>query len=181
MTLKGRRVAIVIAEGFHDHEFWYPYYRFREEGAEVAVAGPQVGVILGEGRNGKDGLPAEVEQTVESLSAADLAVLYLPGGIYGPLNLRAHEPTLELVRSVAGRDGIVAAICHGAWILVSAGVIEGRKVSCPRDMADDVNNAGGLWVEDSCVRDGNLITARYFGFLPEHFREILPAAAGDNT
>jgi protease I len=177
MTLEGHRVGIVIAEGFHDHEFWYPYYRFREAGAEVLVAGPEVGVILGEGRHGRDGLPAEIKQTVESLDAASLSVLYLPGGIWGPMRLRAHEPTLELVRKVAERGAIVAAICHAPWILVSAGVVRGRRISCPRDMADDVNNAGGIWVDEPCVRDGNVITARYFGFLPEHFREILPVAA----
>ena len=175
--LKDRRVGIVIAEGFHDHEFWYPYYRFKEAGAEVVVAGPQVGVILGEGRNGRDGLPAEVQQTVESLNGDELTVLYLPGGIFGPLCLRAHEPTLALVRKVVAGGGIVAAICHAPWILVSAGVVRGKRVSCPRDMADDVTNAGGIWVDEACVRDGNIITARYFGFLPEHFREILPAAA----
>jgi len=175
MRLKGRTVALVIAHGYHEHEFWFPYYRFKEEGAEVVVAGPKVGTVHGEGRHGKDGLPAQVTHTVEQVAKMPLDVLYLPGGIYGPLELRAHKPTLGLVRDAMAKNIIVAAICHAQWILVSAGVVEGRRLTCPGDMADDVRNAGGIFVEEKCVRDGNLITAVYFGYLPEQFRELLPA------
>ena len=73
------------------------------------------------------------------------------------------------------RNTLVAAICHGQWILVSAGVLEGRRLTCPGDMADDVKNAGGIFLEDKCVRDGNLITAVYFGYLPEQFQILIPA------
>ena len=104
-----------------------------------------------------------------------LDALYLPGGIYGPLRLRAHTPTLELVRRAMSEDIMVAAICHAQWILVSAGVLKGRRLTCPGDMAVDVTNAGGIFVDAPCVRDENLITAVYFGYLPEQFRVLLPA------
>jgi protease I len=175
MTLAGRRVAIVIAEGYHEHEFWFPYYRFREAGADVVVAGPRQGVVLGEGRHGKDGLRAEITHTVEQVAAMDLDAVYLPGGIYGPLALRAHPHTLDLVRRAMAEDVVVAAICHAQWILVSAGVVEGRRLTCPPDMADDVRNAGGIYVGEKCVRDGNLVTAVYFAYLPEQFRVLIPA------
>ena len=178
MKLKGRRIAIIIADGYHEHEFWFPYYRFREEGAEVIVAGPELGIVYGEGRHGKDGLPAKVTHSVEQVADMNLDVLYLPGGIFSPLALRAHRPTLDLVRSAMENEIIVAAICHGQWILVSAGVIKGRRLTCPPDMADDVKNAGGIYIEEKCVRDKNLITAVYFAYLPEQFQVLMPAIMG---
>ena len=175
MQLENRRIAILIADGYHDHEFWFPYYRFREEGAEVIVAGPSTGTVYGEGRHGKDGLPAEVTHTVDQIDPTAIDVLYLPGGIFSPLTLRAHEPTLYLVREAMDAGVIVAAICHAQWILVSADVVGGRRLTCPPDMAVDVRNAGGTYVEERCVRDGNLITAVYFAYLPEQFRVLIPA------
>ena len=175
LPLAGRRVAILIATGYHDHEFWFPYYRFREEGAEVVVAGPQLGRVLGEGRHGSDGLPAHITSTALQIAHEKFDCIYLPGGMIGPMNLRAHGPVLELVRRAMEDGTIVAAICHGPWILVSAGVVKGRKISCPEDMAADVINAGGIHTVEPAVRDGNLITAYSFRFLPEHFRLIMPA------
>jgi len=139
------------------------------------VAGPNVRTVYGEGRHGKDGLPAEVAHTVEDAAVWKPDVLYLPGGIFAPLELRAHRPTLDLVRESVECGRIVAAICHAQWILVSAGVVAGRRITCPRDMSDDVRNAGGVFVDEPCVRDGNIITAVYFGYLPEQFRVLMPA------
>jgi protease I len=173
--LSGRRVAILIAEGYHEHEFWFPYYRFLEEGAEVTVAGPKVGQVFGEGRGGRNGLPAEVSRTVEQILPQDFDAVYLPGGIYGPLALRAHEPALQLVRKATEGNRIVAAICHAMWILVSADVVKGRKLTGPPDMAVDITNAGGDYQKARAVRHGNLVTAVYFGYLPEQFRLLLPA------
>jgi protease I len=175
MRLKGRKICIIIANGYHEHEFWFPYYRFKEEGAEIIVAGPKTGVVHGEGRHGKDGLPAEVNYSVERIMDMEFDVLYFPGGIWAPLELRAHRPTLDLVRRAVADDVIVATICHAAWILVSADVVRGRRIACPSDMAVDVRNAGGIYVEKPCVRDGNLITAVYYGYLPEQFRALIPA------
>jgi protease I len=175
MRLAGKTVVIPISDGYHEHEFWFPYYRFQEEGATVIPAAPSPGVVFGEGRHGKDGLPARITHTIEKVAALDIDLLYLPGGIWSPLALRAHPPMLELVRSTMERGHLVAAICHAQWILVSAGVVGGRRLTCPPDMADDVRNAGGIYVEEKCVRDGNLITAVYFAYLPEQFRVLLPA------
>lgn len=177
--LNNRRIALVIAEGYHEHEFWFPYYRFLEEGAEVVVAGPEVGSVRGEGPAGRNGLPAEVTHTVEQIDVAELDAVYLPGGIFGPLSLRAHEPTLKLVRDAMQRGIVVAAICHAQWVLVSADVVRGRKLTGPPDMAVDITNAGGDYQKARAVRDGNLITAVYFGYLPHQFRLLMPALAED--
>jgi protease I len=173
--LKGCRIAIIIATGYHDHEFWFPYYRFKEAGAEVVVAGPEKGIVYGEGRNGKDGLPATVTHTVEEIRDQTFDLIYLPGGIWAPLKLRQHKPTQELIRSAMEKDLLVAAICHASWVLVSADVVKGRKIACPEDMSVDVKNAGGKYVSDKCVEDGNLITAVYYAYLPEQFRTLMPA------
>ena len=175
MDLDGYRIALLAATGVHDHEFWYPFYRFREAGAEVVVAGPRTGTILGEGRHGSDGLPIRVERTVEEIAGTPFDLVYLPGGLYHPLALRNHEPALDLVRRTIEDGGLVAAICHAPWILISAGVVEGRRIACPRDMADDVTNAGGIFVDEPAVQDGPLLTSVFFGYLPEHFRLIVPA------
>jgi protease I len=175
MKLQGCRVAIIIAEGYHEHEFWYPYYRFLEEGADVIVAGPEKGTVHGEGRHGKDGLPATITHAVSDIAAESFDMIYLPGGLWSPMRLRVHQPTLDLVRKSIEQDVLVAAICHAPWILVSADVVRGRKIACPSDMAIDVTNAGGIFVKQPAVRDGNLITAIYFGCLPDHFRLVIPA------
>jgi protease I len=187
LRLAGKTVLMLVAEGVHDHEFWYPYYRFREEGARVVVAGPAKGTVLGEGRLGMDGLPVEITHTIDEVAGMAMDCLYLPGGMYGPLTLRAHKGALEIVRRAMASNTIVAAICHAQWLLVSAGVLKGRRLTCPEDMSVDVINAGGTYVPcpeglpdnvenpGRAVRDGNLITAVYFGYLPEHFRLLIPA------
>ncbi len=174
LPLKGCRVAIILAAGYHDHEFCFPYYRFQEAGAEVIVAGLEKGVVLGEGRNGKDGLPATITHTLDDLKNERLDLVYLPGGIWAPLKLRNNEQVCALVRKALADDVVVAAICHASWVLVSADVVKGKKIACPPDMAVDVKNAGAVFVKDKCVQDGNLITAVYFAYLPEQFRVLMP-------
>lgn len=177
-SLTGKRILIVIAEGYHEHEFWFPYYRFLEAGAEVVTAGPKPGPVVGEGRHGKDGLLAEVDCSVEDAAGRPFDCVFLPGGIYGPLTLRNHRPTLKLVKEAMDRRVIVGAICHAQWILVSAGVVAGRSLTCPPDMADDVRNAGGVYLKEKCVVDGNLVTAVYFAYLPAMFQALIPLLAG---
>ena len=175
LPLANRRIAILIATGYHEHEFWFPYYRFREEGAEVVVAGSAVGRVWGEGRHGTDGLPADVTTSIAQIADEKFDCIYLTGGILGPLELRSHRPALDFVRRAMEQQTLVAAICHGSWILASAGVVKGRRIACPEDMADDVINAGATYATEKAVRDGNLITAYSFRFLPDHFRLLMPA------
>ncbi len=178
MDLTGKRIAIAIATGFHEHELLYPYYRFKEAGAQVLVAGPEAGATLyGEGRHGMDGLPFSATMAIGDLKAEDLDALHLPGGIYGPMELRIHQPTLRLVQELVRGEKIVGAICHAPWVLISAGVVKGRRIACPDDMADDAINAGATYVPEGAVRDGFLVTGVYFGCLPEYMREFLAAVA----
>ena len=179
MELAGRRIGILIATGYHEHELVYPYYRLKEAGVDVVVAGPEAGeALLGEGRHGRDGLEFATGAAISDLSADGLDALHLPGGIYGPLELRAREDACRLVSDMVEREKVVGAICHAPWILISAGVVRGRRIACPDDMAVDVENAGGTRVRERAVRDGPLVTSVYFGYLPEYMTMFMAAVAG---
>jgi protease I len=167
-------VAIPIAEGFDPHEFWYAYYRFREEGAEVVVPAVEPGTLYSEAKSFHD-RPFEATARIEAVADQDFDLVYIATSITGSLRLRTHEPALRMVRKAMAENRFVCSICHGIWVLVSAGVLEGRTVACPRDQADDAIAAGATYVRDPAVRDGNLITAVYFAYLPEHFRLIMSA------
>ena len=169
MRYQGKRVAIIVETGTHDHEFWFPYYRFLEEGAQVVVAGLEPGQVLGEGVNGKDGLPIPVDCKIDELQAEEIDLLFLPGGIYGPLRLRMCQPLLELVRACHARGTLICSICHAPWILISAGLVQGRTIACPPDIAVDIENAGGVPTEEPAVLDKGVLSSVYFGRLPEMF------------
>lgn len=172
--LRGRRVAIPIAEGFDPHEFWYAYYRFNEEGADVVVPAPKPGVLYSEAKSVHD-RPFEATRTIEEVADEDFDLVYIATSVTGSLRIRVHEPALRMVRKAMDEGNFVCSICHGIWVLASAGVLEGRTVACPSDQADDAIAAGATYVKDRAVRDGNLITAVYFGCLPDHFRLIMSA------
>jgi protease I len=173
----GKRIALLAVDGAHEHEFWVPYYRFKEEGAALVVAGPEADRIYhGEGRCGKDGLAlARTDTAIADLQAERLDALVIPGGIFGPLYLRNDSATLELVRRMDAHERIIGAICHAQWVLVSADVLRGRRATSPDDMAVDMTNAGADWVKQEAVRDGHLITAIYFGYLPTFLRLLIEA------
>ena len=170
MRLKGKNVCLIIAEGYHEHEFWFPYYRFLEEGADVIVAAPKAGIVYGEGRHGKDGLEAKAGIAISDLPEKLPDILFLPGGIYGPITLRSISMVQKYVRRCMDSKTLVCAICHAPWILVSSGVLEGKTVSAPYDMSCDITGAGGHYTEDKVALDGNLLTAQYFACLPEMFQ-----------
>jgi protease I len=175
--LVGKRIALLAVDGAHEHEFWVPYYRFKEEGAALIVAGPEADRIYhGEGRCGKDGLAlARTDKAIADLRADDLDALVIPGGIFGPLYLRNDSATLELVCRMDARERIIGAICHAQWVLVSADILRGRRATSPDDMAVDMKNAGADWVDQEAVRDGHLITSVYFGYLPAFMRLLIEA------
>lgn len=173
MLMKGKRAIIIITQGYTEPELLVPYYRFLEEGADVVVAGPQKGIVSGEGQHGKDGYLFELTHTVEEAMAEPYDLLFLPGGLWNPVDLRAHEPTLKCVRESLSNGKLVCAICHAPWILISAGVVKGKTISCPPDMAIDVTNAGGIFSEEPAVQDGNLLTSTAFPQLPDLMRLIM--------
>ncbi len=137
MQLKGKRIAILAEELYNEFELWYPYYRLKEEGAEV--------VVVGSGSSNKyyakSGLPVTVDAAVGQIKAADFDGVIIPGG-YAPDHMRRHKAMVEFVAELFGSNKLVAAICHAGWMLASAGVLKGKKATCFFAIKDDVVNAG---------------------------------------
>jgi protease I len=172
MELKGKHVAVLAEDLYEDLELWYPVYRFREAGAKVTIVGGGAG-----GYSSKHGYPVTPDATAEKVNAADFDALIIPGG-YAPDRMRRHKAMVELVRDVFARGKVVAAICHGGWMLVSADVLRGRKATCFFAIKDDLVNAGALYEDREVVRDGNLVTSRKPEDLPAFCRTILQAVVG---
>ncbi|MFA5276841.1 MAG: type 1 glutamine amidotransferase domain-containing protein [Candidatus Omnitrophota bacterium] len=151
------KAVIITAQNFQDEEFVYPYYRMKEEGWEVDVATPDQMEVFG-----KYGVPARANKDTKSLKASDYDVVVIPGGFEAPDRLRIRKEVLGFVKDMFGAKKLVAAICHGPWVCISAGIIRGKKVTGFMSIKDDLVNAGGIYLEQDVVVDGNLISAPHY-------------------
>jgi protease I len=158
-SLMGVRVGVLAMDGFEQVELTMPVSRLRKEGAAVTVISLRPGRIRG--MNAMfPGKKVKVDKTIFRVDAADFDALLLPGGFINPDFLRQSDRVLELVREF-DRDGKpIAVICHGPWVLVSAGLVKGRRLASWPGIRDDVQNAGGTWIDEAAVRDGNWISSR---------------------
>lgn len=153
-------VLMLVGPDYEDLEVWYPKLRLEEAGYDVKLAG------LGEEEYfGKHGYPCTVDGRVNDYPASALAGLIAPGG-WAPDKLRRDAEVLRRVRELNAAGKVVAAICHGPWVLISAGVVRGRKLTSSVGIRDDLVNAGAEWVDAPVVTDGNLVTARLPKDLP---------------
>jgi protease I len=170
--VKGKRIAVLVEKMYEDLELWYPVLRLREEGCLVKIVGPH----SGETYLSKHGYPAKADTAIAQARPDEFDAVIIPGG-YSPDHMRRHRLMVDLVAQLA-RDGkVVAAICHGPWMLCSARCIKGKKVTSFSAIRDDVENAGGDWEDAEVVRDGNLITSRTPDDLPAFMRTIIEALA----
>jgi protease I len=174
--LEGKRAAVMIGPQFEDTEATYPYYRLQEEGAAVELIGVEAGREL----TGKHGQPLTTDRAASDLSAEDLDVLVIAGGM-GPDKLRMNEGVQRLIREmdVAGKP--IAFICHAGWVPVSAGILEGRRVTSYPTIADDCRNAGAVWEDAEVVVDGNLISSRRPDDLPAFMTALIGVAVGETV
>jgi deglycase len=172
--LAGRRVAILAEDLYEDLELWYPLLRLREEGAEVVVAGP------GDAKehHGKYGYPVAVDQAISAVNVTDFDAVVVPGG-YAPDRMRRHAGMVAFVREMAQKGKIVAAICHGPWMLASAEVVAAKTVTCFFAIKDDLVHAGAAYRDAEVVVDGNLITSRKPADLPAFLNAIIAALGGE--
>ncbi len=168
MELEGKRVAILVDQIYHDLELWYAYYRLKEAGAEVSL----VGARAGETYHGKYGCPAVAEYAYGDISADDLDGVIIPGG-YAPDHIRRYAMANNLVKDLNLEGKLVAAICHGGWVLCSAGTLEGRRATCFFAIKDDLVNAGAEYLDAEVVVDGNLVTSRKPDDLPAFCRALI--------
>lgn len=161
------KVAVLVEENYQVLEVWYPYLRLREEGVKT--------VFVGTGKmhyKSKEGYPVEEELDIKKARAEDFSGVVIPGG-YAPDILRSYKPVNDFVREMFKRNKVVAAICHGGWVLVSAGILKDREVTGFFAIRDDLVNAGAKFLDKEVVVDGNLITSRNPYDLPAFCSSIM--------
>ena len=167
--LANKKVMIFAENIYEDLELWYPKLRLTEEGAKVIVAGTGEKTY-----KGKNGYPLEVDGGIKEYKPNDFDAVVVPGG-FAPDKLRRYKEVLDFVAEMHKNNKVIAAICHGAWVLVSAKILKGKKVTCVAAIKDDVINAGAAYLDKEVVVDGNIITSRKPDDLPAFCREIIKA------
>ncbi|MHC1710109.1 MAG: type 1 glutamine amidotransferase domain-containing protein [Methanomassiliicoccales archaeon] len=175
MPEERKKVAVLVEDDYEDLELWYPYFRLIEAGYEPVLIGPKAGTY-----RGKRGYEAKVALSADKAEVRDLLGLIIPGG-WAPDRLRRHDPVVELVRGAFDAGLVIASICHGGSLLVSANVVRGRKVTSFHSIEVDLINAGARYQDREVVVDGNLITSRKPDDLPAFMRELLKALKGQRT
>jgi protease I len=169
--LVGKRIAILAEDDFEDAELMEPLRAMKDAGASVLVVGS------GSKRSykGKRG-SAEVtaDTTADKVEASQFDAIIVPGG-YAPDKMRLHQPMIDLVRKAHAAGKIIAAVCHGPQLLISADIVKGRRVTSWPSVAVDLKNAGAVWVDEPVVRDGNIITSRKPADLPKFNKAIMEA------
>ena len=173
LSLTGRRVLMFVGDDYEDLELWYPKLRLIEAGAAVTVAGPESGVRY----RGKHGYPCVSDATIAAQDAGKYDGLVVPGG-FMPDKLRRDPKVLDLVRGFSTAGKLVAAICHGGWIPISAGVYKGVKVTGSPGIKDDLVNAGALWHDAAVVVDRHFVSSRKPDDLPDFCRALIDVLAG---
>lgn len=168
MLLTDKKMVIFVETLYNDREFWYPYYRLKEEGIQVNIVGPEAGGHY----SGQYGIPVKAEKGMNDISPADYHGLVIPGG-YAPDHMRRHRQMVKLVRDFHEAGKLIAAICHAGWMLASADILRGRRVTATSAIRDDLVHAGADFIDQEVVIDGNLITSRCPDDLPAFMRAIL--------
>ncbi|MCR9117828.1 MAG: type 1 glutamine amidotransferase [bacterium] len=168
LPLEGKRFLVFVGDIYEDLELWYPKLRLIEAGAEVVVAGPKAETDYA----GKHGYPCVSDAAIDDMQSSDFDALIVPGG-FMPDKLRRDAKVLELVREFDRDQKPIAAICHGGWIPISAGVYRGVKVTGSPGIKDDLVNAGATFEDAAVVVDRHFICSRRPDDLPEFCRAII--------
>src|ERR687894_334722 len=172
MRLSGKKIAVLVAEGFEDLEYWVTVMRLREEGAEVISIGLDLEPV-----HGKNALSAQADATAKDLDASEFDGVVIPGG-WAPDKLRRYPGITRLVREVHEAGKIVGIICHGGLVAISAGIVEGVSATGSLGIKDDLENAGAAWVDKPAFREGNLVWGRVVPDIPAFCRELVAAPGG---
>jgi len=174
MRLRGKKIAVLVGPGYEDLEFWVPFMRLKEEGAEVTVVGPRGGTEYAS----KHGcLTATSQVSADDVTADQFDGVVVPGG-WAPDKLRRYEGITNLVRESYEQGKIVGSICHAGLVLISAGIVDGHRATGSEGIKDDLINAGATWVDESAFREDNLVWGRVVADIPNFCRELVDALAG---
>lgn len=170
MTLQGKNIALMLDEQYQELEVWYPYYRLGEEGAAVVRVAPKAGATY----PSKLGYPCVSDAAAAEVNGADFDAVIVPGG-WCPDFMRRDESMIRFIQQCAEAKIVLAAICHGGWMLCCTDALRGRRVTSFVAIKHDMINAGANWVDAKCVVDGNVITARKPDDLPAFCAAIIKA------
>jgi protease I len=163
-----KKILLLIEDLFEDSEAIYPYYRFIEEGYKVEIIGPKANAEY----RSKHGLVLKSDHSPTGISLKDVAAIIIPGG-YAPDRMRRDKGMVDLVKKAHNLCRVVAAICHGGWMLIEANIIKNRKVTGVKAISTDLKNAGGNYLDKEVVVDDNIITSRSPKDLPAFCKTII--------
>ena len=169
MRLTGKRIAILLADGVEDLEYYVPLMRLKEEGADVIGAGLDLHPV-----RGKHGLEITPSVKVDSLKSAELFALIVPGG-WAPDKLRRNTSVTTLMKEMNASGKVIGIICHGGLVAISAGIVKGRSATGSLGFKDDIVNAGAKWVDAPAFRDENQVWGRVVDDIPDFCRELVAA------
>ena len=173
--ISNQRILVLVGDIYEDLELWYPKLRMIEAGAEVVVAGPEGGRVYA----GKNGYPCKSDVALHEVDPATFDGLLVPGG-FMPDKLRRDQIVLDIVRHFHEQQKLIAAICHGGWIPMSAGVYKGVRVTGSLGIKDDLINAGALWEDAAVVVDNHHVSSRKPDDLPEFCKGMLEVLTRSN-
>jgi protease I len=162
-----KKIAILVDNIYQDLEVWYPYLRLKEAGFEVYTIGSEKEIY-----KSKHGYEIEADLAVEEALKQDFDAVIIPGG-YAPDILRRHSKIIDFVKKINEKNGLIAAICHGLWVAISADILKGKQSTCFFAIKDDVVNAGADYKDEEVVVDKNLITSRKPEDLPAFLKAII--------
>jgi protease I len=172
MSLEGKRIAVMVDQGYQELEIWYPYYRFIEAGAEVRLVGPEAKAIY----PSKLGYPCKTHMAAREVKGDMYDAVIVPGG-WAPDFMRRDPAMINFLQQAVDAEKVIAAICHGGWMLCSTGAARGKRATCFMAIKDDMINAGADYVDEEVVVDGNLITSRKPDDLPAFCKAVMEALA----
>ena len=168
--MPAKKIAIMVDEMYQVLEVWYPYYRFREAGLKVNLVAAEAKKEY----HSKEGYPCVSEIAAAQADAGDYDCLLVPGG-FAPDFTRRSADVIKFANDMVDAGRVIAAICHGGWLLCSTKAYKGRKATCFMAIKDDIINAGAEYIDAECVVDGNLITSRKPDDLPAFCRAVMDA------
>ena len=176
MHISGKKIAILATHGFEQSELEKPRQAFMDHGATVDVVSPESGQIRGWEKDDW-GKPVKVDVTLDQAKAEDYDAIVLPGGQINPDRLRINDKALKLIRAFYDQKKVVAAICHGPWLLIDTGIIKGRKATSYKSIKADMINAGAKWEDSQVVTDQGIVTSRNPGDLDAFSKKVMEEIA----
>lgn len=162
-----KKVLQLVSDDFEDLELWCPVMRLREAGIQVDLVAEKPGLY-----HGKYGVPCEVAMSFNDVNSNDYDGILVPGG-WAPDKLRRFPKVLSLVKEMDADKKLIGQICHAGWVLASAGILQGRKVTSTPGIKDDLSNAGAIWLDEPCVVDDNIVSARRPPDIPEYMNHLV--------